>query len=90
LEAGKTCVPVCEAAEGVDKVRDVEDAFLEQVADPFGMFLDQPHGVTRLDVLGEDEHPDIRMLGADLLGGDEAFVGVSGACGCRPRRHRRL
>jgi len=32
------CLPVCEAAEGVDKVRDVEDAFLEQVADPFGMF----------------------------------------------------
>src|SRR5438876_9156889 len=42
------------------------------------MFFDQPHGVMGLDVLGEDEHPDIGMLGADLLCGDEAFVGVVG------------
>ena len=57
------CLPVCEAAEGVDKVRDVEDAFLERVADPFGMFLDQPHGVMRLDVLGEEERMSTPISG---------------------------
>jgi hypothetical protein len=30
------CLAVREAAEGVDEVRDVEDAFFEQVADPSG------------------------------------------------------
>jgi len=34
------CLAVREAAEGADQVRDVEDAFFEQVADPFGMFFD--------------------------------------------------
>src|SRR5216683_497606 len=72
------CLAVGEAAEGVDQVRDVEDAFFEQVADPFGMLFEQPHGVAGLDVLGEDEHPGTGMLGADLLRGDEALVGVGG------------
>ena len=48
------CLPVGKATEGVDQVRDVEDAFFEQVADLFGMFFEQPHRVVRLDVLGED------------------------------------
>src|SRR5260370_11465606 len=71
-------LPVAEATEGVDQVRDVEDAFFEKVADPFGMLFEQPHCVMRLDVLGEDQHADARMFGADLLGGDEAFVGMCG------------
>ena len=76
---GSTTVsPSREAAQGVDEVRDVEDAFFEQVADSFGMLFEQPHGVLRLDVLGEDEHPDSGMLGADLLRGDQALVGVGG------------
>src|SRR5215469_2024739 len=33
-----------EATEGVDQVRDVEDAFFEEIADPFGMFFEQSHG----------------------------------------------
>jgi hypothetical protein len=65
----------------VGTVRDVEDALLEQVADPLGMFLEQPHRVVGLDVLREDKYPDLRMLRANRLGGDEAFVGVR-------RRHR--
>jgi hypothetical protein len=36
------------------------------------MLLDEAHGVAGLDVLGEDEHGHLRMLGADLLGGDNA------------------
>ena len=32
--------------------------------------------VAGLDVLGEDQHADLGVLGADPLGGDEALVGV--------------
>src|SRR5262249_23377434 len=69
---------VAEAAQGVDEAGDVVDAFFKQVADPFGVLLEQPHGVVRLDVLGQDEHPDARVLGPDLPGGDQALVGVCG------------
>jgi hypothetical protein len=51
-------------------------AFLEQVADTPWVMLDQPHRVMRLKVVGQDEHPDVRVRRADFLGGDEAFVGV--------------
>jgi DNA-binding CsgD family transcriptional regulator len=68
--------PVGEAAEGVDQVRDVEDAFFEQVADPFGVVFEQPHRVVRLDVLGQDPHADGGVPVADLLGGGQALVGV--------------
>jgi hypothetical protein len=67
-----------EAAQCIDQVCDVEDSFFEQVADPFGMLFEQPHGVVRFDVLGQDQHPDAGVLGADLLGGGQAFVGVCG------------
>jgi hypothetical protein len=40
------------------------------------VLLEQAHRVARLDVLGEDEHAHLRVLGPDLLCGDEAFVGV--------------
>ncbi len=71
-------LPVGQAPQRVDQVRDVEDTFFEQVADPFGMVFEQPHGVVRLDVLGEDQHADTRVLGADLLGSDQALVGMCG------------
>jgi hypothetical protein len=51
---------------------------LSRVADPFGVLFEQPHGVVRLDVLGQDEHPDAGVLGVDLLGGDQALVGMCG------------
>src|SRR3954464_3284159 len=41
------------------------------------MLLDQAHRVARLKVVGEDEHADLGML-ADLVGGDEPFVGLRG------------
>jgi hypothetical protein len=40
------------------------------------VFLEEPHGVGGLDVLGQDQDADLGMLGADRLGGDQAFVGV--------------
>ncbi len=69
-------VAVVDAAQHVDEDGDVEDALLEQVAAALRVVLDQPHGEDRLDVLRKDEYPDVRMLGADLFGGDETFVGV--------------
>ena len=54
----------------------VGDPVLEQVADALGALGEQLHRVRRLDVLGEDEHADLRIRLADLLRGPEAFVRV--------------
>ncbi len=45
----------------VDELADVGDAVLEQVPDTAGRPGEQLGGVTRLDVLREHEHADIRM-----------------------------
>ena len=66
------------ASERVGQDTHAGHAFLEQVADPARVLLDQPHRVVRLEVVGQDEHPSVRMRCADFLGGDEAFVGVGG------------
>src|SRR5439155_14366412 len=55
---------------------DVEDALLEQVADPLWMVLEQADCVARLNVMREDEHADLGMLCPDLLRGEEALVRV--------------
>jgi hypothetical protein len=55
------------------------------------VLLEQTHGVTRLHVLREDEHADVRVFCPDCLGGDEALVCVRGRhadvddCRVRPR-----
>ena len=64
--------------QSVDEDGNVEDALLEQVADAFREFLDQPHRIACLDVLGEDENGCLWLLGPDCLGRDEALVGVGG------------
>src|SRR5262249_4217868 len=38
----------------------------------------EPHRVVRLQVMGQDEHPDAWMGRVDLLRGDQALVGVGG------------
>src|SRR5258708_35572685 len=53
---GRRRFSVGEAAECVDQVRDVADAVFEQVAEPFGLLFEQPHGLVRLDELGEDHN----------------------------------
>src|SRR6266702_930383 len=42
------------------------------------MILKQPGGVPRLQVLGQDQHPDVRVGAADLFRRDQALVGVGG------------
>lgn len=57
-----------DSAERVDEDRDGVDTLLQQVADPLGVLLEQPHRVARLDVLREDEHPDLpdERFGAEV------------------------
>src|SRR5512132_1532517 len=42
------------------------------------MLVDEAHGVAGFDVLGQDQDADLRMLGPDGLGRDQALVGVAG------------
>ena len=80
-ETGDDCrvdyrFPLYDPSEGIDHGRDVEHPFLEQIPDPFGMILDEPHGIARFDVLGQDQHAGLRMVRPYRLGRDEALVGV--------------
>ena len=65
-----------DATDRLDERRRGEDPVLEQVADPLGVGVEQPHRVRRLDVLREHEHGDVGVVVADSLGGDEPLVGV--------------
>src|SRR5439155_16078520 len=67
---------VADSPERVDQDGDVEDALFEEVADSLGMLLEEADRVRRLDVVRENEHADVGMLGADPLRGDEALVRV--------------
>src|SRR5690242_17561681 len=42
------------------------------------MILKQPGGVPRLQVLRQDQHPDVRVGAADLFRRDQALVGMGG------------
>ncbi len=63
-------------SERIHENCDVEDALLEQVADPLWMLLEEADCVARLHVMREQEDPDLGMLCADLLRGEEALVRV--------------
>jgi hypothetical protein len=78
---GSTTVSPSTCVAGIDHGWDVEYASLEEVAGPLRMILDEAHRVTRLDVLGENEDADLRMLGPDGLRGYEAFRPSSAGCG---------
>ena len=65
------------ALDGVDELRDVAHAVLEQVADAGGIVAHELEHVGRLEVLGEDEDRDRRMGAADLGGGHQSVVGVA-------------
>ena len=68
--------PVHDPPEGVDDRGDVGYPFLEQVPDPFGMILDEPDGIARLDVVRQDQDAGLGMVRPYRLGRDEALVGV--------------
>ena len=52
--------------DGVDQALDIADAFLEQVADSFGVLPDQVDGVLLFVVLREDQHTGLGALAAHL------------------------
>src|SRR6185312_15904410 len=66
------------ASQRVSEHTHAGHALLEQVTGPARVLFEEPHRVVRLKVVGQDEHPDIRMRRADFLGGDEALIGVGG------------
>lgn len=55
---------------------DIGNPLFEQVPDAFGDLGEQLHRVPRLEVVGEDEHTDLGVVAPNLLGGDDALIGV--------------
>jgi hypothetical protein len=56
-----------DAPDGVEEVVYLNHAVLEQIAEAFGSFREEPESSARLDYLGEEKDPDGRIAGADLL-----------------------
>jgi hypothetical protein len=48
--------PLVDALQRVGEARDVGDPLLEEVAGALGRLFQQPRGVARVEVVGEDEH----------------------------------
>jgi hypothetical protein len=69
---------VGDAFDRVDELRDVAHAVLEQVADARRVVAYELEHVGRLEVLGEDEHRDSRVVTSDLRGRHKPVVGVAG------------
>src|SRR5215217_6241773 len=53
---------VSDSTQGVDQDGYIKDSLLEQVTDPSRVLLQQLQRIRRLDVLGEDQHPNPRVL----------------------------
>ena len=78
---GSTTVSlVGDAAQGVDEDGDVEHLFLEQIAHSAGVLLEQPQRVSRLDILGQHENPDVSgaRLGSSRAATSPSSVWVGG------------
>src|SRR5215471_11556719 len=69
---------VCNTRECLDEVTDVGDAVLQQVTDARWRPSEQFRRGLRLDVLGEHQHADLRVVGVDRLGGAQSLVGMGG------------
>ena len=67
---------VRDAADGGEELVELDDPVLEQVAEALGAVAEERERVARLDDLREDEHPDLRMLGADRHRRLRPLVGV--------------
>src|SRR2546429_180938 len=65
-------------AHRVQEVGHVRDAVLQQVADRAGRRREQVGGVALLDVLGQDQQRDVRILAADDQRGPDALIGMRG------------
>ena len=64
------------ALDGGDEVGQVVDPVFQEVADAFGVVLEELERVSLLDVLGEDEHRCVGVALADLFRRAQPFVGV--------------
>ena len=69
-----------DAPDRVGEQRQIAHAVLEQVADAAGAVADEVERIAVLEELRQDDHPDLRLRGADLHGGAQPVVG-------RVRRH---
>jgi hypothetical protein len=78
--------PSCTRVKRVGEHAHPGHAFLEQVTGTARVLLDQPHRVARLEVVGQDQHPHVRMRRADFPGGDRALIGIGGDRGVGPRQ----
>jgi hypothetical protein len=65
-----------DAADGLEEVAHVGDAVLQQVADARRGTGEQLGCGAGLDVLGEHEHADLRVVVMDRQGGAQPLVGV--------------
>src|SRR6266566_8788279 len=63
-------------AQRIHYRRYVENAVLQEISDAFRIRLDELHRVSGLDVLREDQHAYVRILGPNLAGCDQPFVRV--------------
>ena len=70
--------PLADPLDARAELVEVGDSLLEQVADPIGAVGEQLDRVARADVLREDEDPDARASGADLLRRPQPLVGMRG------------
>ena len=67
---------VHDATQRIDNVRYVEYTLFEEIPHSRGMLLHKSHRVAGFNVLRENEHPNLRVLGSDRLRGDETFVRI--------------
>ena len=71
-------VAVGDASHVAGEGGQVGHSVFEEVADAAVEVGDETHGVVGVDVLGEQEQPDVDVGPSDLDGGVEAFGGVTG------------
>jgi hypothetical protein len=69
---------VGDPGHGVDERVDVADPLLEQVADALRPVADDVERILLLEILRQDEHARLRALSAQLDGGSQPVVAVSG------------
>ena len=65
-----------DAAQCCREVFEIGHAVFQEVADPVGGLGEQARRNPHLDVLREDQNPDVRVAPSDLLGGTKPLVGV--------------
>src|SRR5918995_1991052 len=68
--------PIRCSASASEPISDTRSS--EQIAGALRQLLDERHGVSGLQVVRQDEDPDLREAAPDLLSGEQPLVGVAG------------